>query len=202
MKIESQRRLLGHFVFELVIVFVGVTAAFALEGMRQRSDETAYRKSMISALVPTLDDVISHNREFAQRIGYELASFDSALARGDRPAIPIYRESDSERPPTRAWDGIVTTGAARSLSPGLFFRLARFYTREDSYGERYVRYNDFTEQRVFTLGDAGTAEYDNVTHKLKPEFAAHVDRLRDLLTINQSLLVEAVQLRSQLVHLR
>ena len=201
MKFERYRELLGHFVFELVIVFVGVTAAFALEGMRQRSEETAYRRSMISALVPTLDDVISHNRDFADHVGHELAAFDSALARGAHPPIPIYRENDSERPPTRAWDAVVTTGVARSLDPGLFFRLARFYTREDSYGERYLRYNDFTEQHVFTLGDPGTEEYDRLTGRLKPQFAAHVDRLRDLVTINQNLRTEAIQLRDQLIRL-
>jgi len=195
---DRNRALIGKFVFELVVVFVGVTAAFAMEDLRQRADEAEYRQSMISALVPTLDNVVSHSTEFERVVGGKLAAFDAALARGERPALPIYRESNSERPPVRAWDGIVATGAAKALDPDLFFELTIFYTRQESFGERYVRYNAFTEERVFTLGPDPAALYDSQTGRLKPEFAAHVDRLRDLRQINATLTGQAAALRDEL----
>ena len=49
MKFERYRELVGHFVLELVIVFVGVTAAFALEGMRQRFAATLLRRQSAHA---------------------------------------------------------------------------------------------------------------------------------------------------------
>ncbi len=191
--------LLSKFVFELVIVFIGVTAAFALENRREEATEAAYHASMIAALTPTLEDVIRHNADFDAEVGPKLAAFDTAIASGEQPALPIFREKNSERPPTRAWDGLVASGAARSIAPRLFFDLALFYTRQESFGERYVRYNDFTEQRVYSLGKDASAFYDPATHRLKPEFTAHVDRLRDLQTFNQALTRQAIELRDALL---
>jgi hypothetical protein len=175
-----RRETIGKFVFEVVIVFIGVTAAFALESARQNREEAAYRKQMIAALIPILDDTIVHDREFEASVDQKLRTFDRALARGEHPSLPIYRESGAERPPTRVWDGIVSTGAAKALDPNLFFDLARYYNRLDSFGERYIRYNDFTEQRVFPLGKDQRGIYGSRTGQLKPEYAAYVDRLRDL----------------------
>ena len=177
---ERHRPLLGKLVFEIVIIFVGVTAAFALEAARQDRQDAEYRQSMIGALAATLNDIIQHNRQFEALVDKKLADFDAALARGEHPKLPVYREPGSERPPTRIWDGVVSTGAAKALDPDLFYALAILYTRLDSFGERYIRYNDFTEQRIFPLGPDETGTYDSRTGRLKPEFAAYVDRLRDL----------------------
>lgn len=185
--LQRHRPLIGRFLFEVIIVFIGVTAAFALESARQERQEAAYRKQMISALIPILDDTIRHNQQFEASVDRKLADFDRALARGGHPKLPVYREPGSERPPTRVWDGIVSTGAAKALDPKLFFDLARYYTRLDSFGERYIRYNDFTEQRVFSLGADQASMYDAQTRKLKPEYAAYVDRLRDLEVVAKEL---------------
>jgi hypothetical protein len=200
--LARRRELIGKFAFELTIVFIGVTAAFALENVRKEASDAQYRAEMIAALGPTIDDVIRHGSEFDRDVTRKLAAFDAAIAAGKQPDLPTYREQGSERPPTRVWDGIIATGAARSLDPALFFRLASFYNRQDSFGERYIRYNDFTEQRVFTAGHDTSSFYDPVSKRLKPEFAAYVDRLRDLETASQSMTSKAVELRDELAKVR
>ena len=194
----GRRETVGKFVFEVVIVFIGVTAAFALESARQDRQDAAYRKQMIDALIPILDDTITHNRLFESSVDQKLNSFDQALARGEHPNLPVYRESGAERPPTRVWDGIVSTGAAKALDPNLFFDLARYYNRLDSFGERYIRYNNFTEQRVFPLGKNEHGIYDPKTGQLKPEYASYVDRLRDLEEAAKELDALASNLRTRL----
>ncbi|RYD48961.1 MAG: hypothetical protein EOP60_14745 [Sphingomonadales bacterium] len=194
------RALIGKFFFEFVIIVVGVTIAFALEGVRQDREDARYRESMIAALLPTLDNVIDHNDRMASEMTAKLSAFDRDIAAGKRPALPVYREGGGrggERPPTRAWDGIVSTGAARALSPELFFELSLFYTRQESVGERYIRYNDFTESRVLALGPDPSPMYD-AGGKLKPEFSAHIDRLRDILAVNDLLTTQANGLRGKL----
>lgn len=178
--IERYRPLIGKFLFEVIIVFIGVTAAFALEAARQNRQDAEYRRSMLGALAATLNDTVQHNRQFEKQVDKQLADFDSALARGEHPKLPVYREPGSERPPTRIWDGVVSTGAAKALDPDLFYALAILYTRLDSFGEKYIRYNEFTEQHVFTLGPDQAGIYDPTSGRLKPQFAAYVDRLRDL----------------------
>ncbi|MEO9079633.1 MAG: hypothetical protein ABI268_10015 [Rhodanobacter sp.] len=195
---DQKRELIGRFAFELVVVFIGVTAAFALENWRENASEAKYHASMIAALRPTLDDVVRHNTDFDAEVVPKLAAFDAAVAAGGEPALPIFGEINSERPPTRAWDGLVAAGAAKALEPALFFELALFYTRQESFGERYIRYNKFTEQHVYPLGNRPSVFYDPVTRQLKPEFAAYVDRLRDLEHFNVSITRQAVKLRDEL----
>jgi hypothetical protein len=195
---ERHRPLIGKLLFEVVIIFIGVTAAFALEAARQDRQDAEYRRSMLGALGATLNDTIQHNRQFEEVVGRQLAEFDAALARGEHPKLPVYREPGSERPPTRIWDGVVSTGAAKALDPELFYALALLYTRLDSFGEKYIRYNDFTEQRVFPLGPDQAGIYDGKTGALKPEFAAYVDRLRDLNQLAKELDAKAAVLKTKL----
>lgn len=197
-----RREFIGRFLFEVIIVFIGVTAAFALEATRQDRQDAEYRKSMLGALAATLNDTVQHNRQFEKQVDKQLADFDSALARGEHPKLPVYREPGSERPPTRIWDGVVSTGAAKALDPDLFYALATLYTRLDSFGEKYIRYNDFTEQHVFALGPDQAGIYDSKTGRLKPEFAAYVDRLRDLDEMAKELDLKAAALKVRLNRLQ
>jgi len=176
---------------------VGVTAAFALENFREAREEASYRHRMVSALRASLDDWSGHGTDVDRQTAELLRNFDAARQRGEAASLPVYRESGGERPPTRAWDGIIATGAARALDPALFFRLARFYSRADSFGDRYLRYNDFTESQVLPYLADIRRFYDSAG-RLKPEYAAYVDRLRDLHREMHSQVIEAATLRDSL----
>jgi len=201
-RFERHRPLIGKLLFEVAIIFIGVTGAFALEAARQEREDAAYRDGMIAALIPTFDDLERHTRLFEQATGPKIAAFDAALARGEQPKLPIYREPGGERPPSRAWDGIVATGVSKALPPELYYELSTFYSRQESFGERYVRYAYMTEQQVLSLGPDQRGIYDPVSGKLKPEFAAYVDRLRDLVGLSTSLGVRSRELRAKLQALR
>jgi hypothetical protein len=192
------RALAGKFAFELAIVFVGVTAAFALENLREHHEEVKYRQSMIAALSTTFEDVAHHGRDIDRTITQKLVAFDAARARGERPPPPIYREDGAERPPTRVWEAVVQTGAAKALKPEMFFRLVSFYNFMDSFGDRYIRYTDFTESRVLPAVGDPAAFYDPRSGKMRPEFAAYVDRLRDLQALNREMIVRAARLSDEL----
>ena len=195
--VARHRTRLEEFAFELIIVFVGVTGAFALENFREAREESIYRQRMVAALRASLNDWSVHGGEIDHQITEMLRNFDEARARGEEAPLPIYRETGGERPPTKAWDGIVATGAARSLDAELFFRLARFYSRADSVGDRYQRYNSFSEERVLPYVSDKSAFYDR-NGKLKPEFAAYVDRLRDIHREERAIVTEAASLRDAL----
>ena len=197
-QLTKRRELIGRLLFEIVIIFVGVTAAFAVEAARQEREDAAYRNGMISALIPTFNDLERHTRMFEQETGAKIAAFDTALARGEQPKLPIYREPGGERPPSRAWDGIVATGVSKSLPPELYYELSRFYTRQESFGERYVRYAQVTEQQILSLGPEQRGIYDTASGTLKPEYAAYVDRLRDLIELAKLLDAQSRELRAKL----
>lgn len=193
--LTQHRELIGKFIFEIVIIFVGVTAAFALEGVRQDQEDTGYRKSMIAAMVPTFDDMQRHNRIFITEAAAKLEAFDRDLAAGKQPLLPIYREGGAERPPMRAWDGIVASGVSKALPPELYFQLSQFYNRQESIGERYVRYADMTERDIYPLGPDQKGIYG--PSGLKPQYAAYVDRLRDLVAATRTINPQAAEMKSK-----
>ena len=195
--IETHRDLIGKFLFEIVIIFIGVTAAFAIEAARQDREETSYREAMIAAMIPTFNDMVSHNRTFLAEAETKLQAFDRDLAAGKKPTLPIYRETGAERPPMRAWDGIIASGVSKAMPPELYFELSVFYNRQESLGERYVRYAAMTEQEIYSLGPGQKGIYHPETGQLKPQYAAYVDRLRDLVAATKKLDSQARELTAK-----
>ena len=194
-QLTKRRELIGKLLFEIVIIFVGVTAAFALEAARQDRSDADYRTSMIAAMVPTFDDMQRHNRIFINEAAAKLEAFDRDLAAGKQPLLPIYREGGAERPPMRAWDGIVASGVSKALPPELYFQLSQFYNRQESIGERYVRYADMTERDIYPLGPDQQGIYG--PSGLKPQYAAYVDRLRDLVAATRKINPQAAEMKTK-----
>ena len=176
---RNYRSLAGKLLFEIIIIFIGVTAAFALESARQEREEQRYRQTMIAAMIPLFDDFARHNQGLYE-MEPKLAAFDRAVAAGQRPMIPIFRERGSERAPVRSWDGIVATGIPRALPPKLYMDISLFFTRQESLGERFVRYISFAEAEIEPLRTDPSQFYD-ASGKLKPKYAASTDQLRGII---------------------
>lgn len=194
-ELTKRRDFFGRLLFEIVIIFIGVTAAFALEAARQEREEQRYRESMIAAMVPTFDDMQRHNRIFIKEAEAKIEAFDRDLTAGKQPLLPIYREGGAERPPMRAWDGIVASGVSKALPPELYFQLSQFYNRQESIGERYVRYADMTERDIYPLGLNQKGIYGPTG--LKPQYAAYVDRLRDLVAATKKIDPQAREMKTK-----
>ena len=195
--LDKRRELLGKFLFETVIVFIGVTAAFALEGARQDREEDRYRHQMIAAMIPLFDDFGRHNR-LLYALEPQLAAFDRAVAAGQRPPIPVFRERGSERAPVRSWDGIVATGIPRAFPPKLYFDLSLFFSRQESFSERYVRYITFVETDIDPWQSDPAHFYDPATGRLKPTYAASILQLRGLIHTLRFTEKQGLELKAQL----
>jgi hypothetical protein len=183
--------------FELFIVVLGV--ALGMEASRWASgrEERADRRQMVAALDEALKDYQDSGEHIHARIVDAFREYDRRRAAGERPAPPILRFPLLDRPPTRAWDALVATGLARTLDPKLVFELAMHFSRADSFGDRYQRYNQFTEQQVLPYMN-DTARFYDSSGKLARPFASHVQRLRELLALNDQMTTEAIKMRREL----
>lgn len=188
--------MLGKFTFELVVVFIGVTAAFALENWRQEAEEARYRQTVVVAVSQTFGNVATHGREIRREISEKLRVFDDGVARGAQPRLPVYREPGGEGPPTQIWDGLMSTGALKALKPEMVWRLAAFYNELNSVGDRYRRYNAITEKLVFALDPDQADAWAG--GRLKPDFRAYLAQLRELGIANDSVNRHAELLRRDL----
>ncbi len=60
---EESKGLPGKLLFQFTIIFIGMTAAFAVDQYRQDRADRAYREQTIAALIPTLDDSAPPQRD-------------------------------------------------------------------------------------------------------------------------------------------
>ncbi len=183
--------------FELFVVILGVTLGIAASRWSAEREERAYQQQMVAALDETLEVYVDAGQYIHRKISALLAESERRQAAGERPPPPYWRLDQLERPPTLAWDAMVATGIARSIEPELVFQIARFFSRGDGLGDRYQRYNAVTETQILPYLDE-PARFYGADGKLSPLYAAHIDRLRELLLVSDEMTKEAAELRRRL----
>jgi len=183
--------------FELFAVILGVMLGMAASRWAAERDEREYQRQMVTALDQTLKVYVEAGVGIHRRIQAILADNQRRVAAGERPPPPYWRLQRLERPPTLAWDAMVATGIARSLDPQLVFQIARFFSRGDGLGDRYQRYNAFTETQILPY-EKQTERFYAPDGELLPPYAAHVDRLRELLDVSDEMTREAIGIRREL----
>ena len=183
--------------FELFVVVLGVMLGFQASRWAAAREEREYQRQMVAALDETLTDYVDSGRSIHDRIVLALNDHRRRVAAGERPPPPILRFPLLDRPPTRGWDAMIATGLAKSVDPKLVFRLAMHFSRADSFGGRYERYNQFTEERVLPYLD-DTARFYGPDGRLATSYSSHVDRLREILAHNDEMTKEAAAIRETL----
>jgi hypothetical protein len=191
--------MLSKIALELFIVFLGVSAAFAVDDYRDDRAQNERRQAVYRALDRELAQMAeTHGPKFQAEMTRELAAWDQALARDLKPLPPTFRLPGAERPPTGVWDAAVATGSIELIDPELFYELARFYNRADSAGILYQRYSEGAQTYVWPyLGEVPTPFWES-DGKPKPEILVSIQRLRDFRQRQGELGREARQLRAKL----
>lgn len=189
-------RLWKWLLAELAIVFLGVSLASLADDYRRQREDSALGRQIRGALDRSLVGLEEHERTVGGKLDAMLARYDADRKAGLRPLPPIYREDMAERPPVLVWEALVETGGARLLPPELLFDFARFFNRMDSLGERYIRYNQFSEEKVLPALQLGAAYFYGPDGALKPEYREHLARLRELRQMEKAMVVEGAELRA------
>ena len=172
--------LLSKIALELFAVFAGVTAAFAVDDYRDAQKDNARRQAVYRALDRELTQMAeTKGPELQRELTKELADWDAALAKGQRPLPPAFHISDAERPPTEVWKAASATGSIELIDPDLFYELARFYLRAESVGDLYQRYASAAQIYVWPHLQEGPSAFWEPDGRLKFDIQAHVQRLRD-----------------------
>lgn len=191
--------LLSKIALELFIVFIGVSAAFAVENYRDARNEDERRQAVYRALDRELMQMAeTHGPVLQRQMTQQLEAWDRAIAKGERPLPPDFRIRDAERPPTGVWEAAAATGTIDLIEPELMFELARFYMRAESAGDLYQRYASSAQADVWPHLAEGPSAFWEPNGELRHEIAAHVQRLRDFRDRQGKLSVQAKSLREKL----
>ena len=191
--------LLAKLALELFVVFVGVSAAFAVDDYRDMRSEQQKRAAVYAALDRELTQMAeTHGPRFQSEMTRQLNAWDQALAHGEKPLPPRFRLPGAERPPTGVWDAAVATGSIDLIDPELFYELARFYNRADTAGMLYQRYSEGAQTHIWPYLNDGPAAFWGPDGKPRAEMIASIQRLRDFRQKQGELGQEARQLREAL----
>lgn len=78
---------IGRWIAELLLVFVGVYAAFWLNNLQQHHQEAKRRDQILASLERLLEDGITNTKEQAAEQDREMAEFQRAMQAGEMPAV-------------------------------------------------------------------------------------------------------------------
>ena len=164
--------------FELLVVFMGVSAAFIVDNIRDKQERRAQSRQVYTVLVKSLDNFHEYGVNVYVNMTRDLARWDARdTTRYVEP--PIYREPGGEGPPVGAWEAMLGSGGVEIIEPELFWQLTNFFNRVQSLRDRYARYNNFTEQQLWPRMQYDVSGlYMPGTHKLQPDIASHISLMR------------------------
>ncbi len=169
-------------LLELVIVFLGVYAAFWVDNYRESLAEQERSKEIAQAILRGLDDAIQAETYFIDASAAGLTDWREARERGESPPPFYFRVSGAERPPRTIYEAIIQSRPAELFDSELLFDLGYFYSEMVGVSDRYIRYAEFTESDVLPNLKRGAAVfYDADGESLRPEYEAHMDRLEELI---------------------
>lgn len=176
-----KRRFPIRLLSELLIIFAGVYGAFWVERYRQDLEDRERAATILQALEEELREFSEYGPLVEAAMESALEEFDTARGQGVMVPPAYYREPGAETASTSVWEATVASGGVNLLDPKLFYALAAFYNRVESFSQRYVRYNAFTEAELLPLLSLGAeAFYDPSSGELSPAFRVHLDQLRTL----------------------
>ncbi len=123
-------------VAELLVIFLGVYAAFWVENYRDQRDREDRTEQLKQVLVQDLDDYIEVSTGFYEHIDSGLLEWEEDRARAETPPPFVFRIYGAEKPPLTTWHVVSQSQVAELLDAGLLFELGFFYDEIEGMGQR------------------------------------------------------------------
>ena len=170
---------LARLAFELLIIFVGVYAAFALSQHRSEREADVRRYQVREALIHEIESITRNTRRVAASTPLYLASFDSLINAGRRPVPQLFLEPINIQ--THMWETTLQSNALDLLDVPTVYRLSVFYNQLNQGFEQFYQIRMLSEQYFLPLLDEGAdGFYDETTGDLRPSFGWYRPSLRRL----------------------
>jgi len=183
---------------ELVVVFVGVSAAFVVDGYRERLSQAEELRLVTDAIIQELSLYEEANRRIADSIDVRFDAWEAATDSGLRAIPDFFRTKGAPRPPAAAWEAAVSSGSASRFHPALRFELGYFYSEFLGVHENYARRLSFIESEVLPRAQLGVDAFYGFGGDLLPEVRVEMTLLREFGADLRDLAVVASDLRERL----
>jgi hypothetical protein len=171
--LETNRRTLrARFVYwtaEVILVFVGVSAAFWLNNYQQHAQEAQQRDRILASLERTLEQGIASGKVNATREEQERAEFQRALDAGEMPPLRPYIFTTDYSPGDFA--ALLQSGGVQLLDVETLMALRNDETVIRWGLSRLQRYQKLSDELIVpNLAQDISFFYDPATKKLRKQF--------------------------------
>jgi hypothetical protein len=176
-KRSTLRARLGYWTAEVVLVFVGVSAAFWLNNYQQHEQEAKHRDQILAALERTLSEGIASGKVNAAREEKERAEFQRALDAGEMPPLRPYVFTTDYSPGDFAT--LLQSGGVQLIDVETLMAL-RYDESVVRWGlSRLLRYQKVSDELIVpNLAQETSFFYDPATKKLRKPFEIYPEALQ------------------------
>jgi hypothetical protein len=187
----------GKLALELVVIFVGVYAAFAMSQYQAQRETRHRREELQAALAREIKDITANTRRVSQQLPVELATFDSNVRAGTRPLLQPRIEP--VRVQTHMWEATLQSGGLNLFDVNTVYNLSRFYNELNAGFEQLAQLRALSETLLMPNLERGSSEfYASDGRSLRPKYRWYRDGLGRLSQLAQSITVLGDTLLAQL----
>jgi hypothetical protein len=160
---------IARLALELVVVFIGVYAAFALSQYQAKREAEERRRQLQDALVREIKDIASNTGYLARQLPTQLAQFDSAVRAGRRPPLQPWIEPVRVQP--HMWEATLQSGALDLFDIPTVYALSQFYNELNAGFEQHSQLRALSETVLIPNLERGSGEFYTLDGRnLRPKY--------------------------------
>jgi hypothetical protein len=165
------RRTLVRALLELLVVFIGVTAAFALSEYQKRVEAERRGYLLREALIQEIESTITNTQNVAVMFPQLQARTDSLVAAGERP--PLLPMLEPVRVRSYMWEVALQSGGLELLDVRTAYRLSSFYNELNQGFVQLDQLRHLTETILLPNLHLGPEEFYEPSGDLRPKYQWH-----------------------------
>lgn len=185
-------------LLELVVVFIGVTAAFLIENLREERAEMHQLRQASVGMLAELRNYRVRGIAHATAIRDSITVWRDLDQQGKQAVPKLYRIPGAPLPPSAAWDGAVASGVANRISPEFRYRLGYFYSEYMGIARTYLRHQIFIENEVLPRVELGVQAFYGEDGQFNPAIRARFALIEDFADDLERLSLTAGELADEL----
>jgi hypothetical protein len=186
-------RILLRWTTELVVVFVGVYAAFALAEWKENRDRRERAAQVRAALIGEIRDVQSNTYRVAVWVPDYFAQLEGALSAGTPVAPNPWLEPVAFEP--HVWDAVLTSDALDLFDVESFFEVSEFYNLLAAGFGQIAQLRSLSESQLLPrLGEPASTYFrpaaDPPALRFKPEYEWYLAGMARLGTLARCITIQ------------
>jgi len=175
--LRSSRKLF----FEMLVVFLGVLAAFWVEGYRESIDAQTRAERILAAFQFDMQSQINWYVPWFMEFETIRQAWATKRDRGEPVPPPYIPLTGAPGYPITTWDAALATDALRVIEPTLVRQIGNFYYESNGIGATWLRYIEHSQRFVLPILQADPAEFiDSASGRYSPNIQANILLLNEV----------------------